>query len=502
MRTIAILNQKGGCGKTTTAINLASGLARLGQRVLLVDLDPQGHCALGLGVPEAKIDLDITDALLNPGRRLDPARLLWRVSRNLDVAPARMKLAGLEASRGGLADAPDRERRLALFLQDLHEEYDVALVDCPPSIGLLTYNALAAASVVLIPVETQFFSLQGASRQVSTIKALSRRLGLAAPLWILPTIHDEDNAIAGDLLTELSRRFRDRVAPVAIRRDPRLREAASHGRAISDFAPGSSGCTDYATLSQWMLSELAKTPATPMRVEEEAEAPTGDTALVDAIIGPRETARPAPMPVAVPPVAAAPDPKVEELKHVNRAEDVARRAQEFLRRVALGQGAQPSGGPQTAPPGTPIAEASTSSSPSQATATQPMATTAAPHATLRLVEPEPTLTPPVHASVQRVLGVRETSQGVLFVQPLSAGQSLFIAGDFNGWSPSETPMRRNTALGVHEACLPLPEGRYRYRIVVDGQWQTDPFNDHCEPSPFGEPNNVLTVTRRPSLARA
>jgi hypothetical protein len=354
---------------------------------------------------------------------------------------------------------------------------------------------------VLIPVETQFFSLQGASRQVSTIKALSRRLGLATPVWILPTIHDEGNAVAGELLSELSRRFRDRVAPVAIRRDPRLREAASRGRPISDFAPGSLGCTDYGTLSSWMLSELARTPAVPMRVEEEADAAGPASTLVDAILGPRE-ATPAAAPsvaasLPAPPVIPVPDPKVEELKHVNRAEDVARRAQEFLRRVALGQSpASP------ASPATPASPASASSDATTHTASGSAVALEAPHQTLRLVEPDPAPPVAVHASVHRVLGVRETSQGVLFVQPLSAGQTLFIAGDFNGWSPTDTPMRRNIALGVHEACVALPEGRYRYRIIVDGQWQTDPFNDHCEPSPFGDPNNILTVTRRPTLARA
>src|SRR5437016_12709818 len=112
MRTIAIINQKGGCGKTTTAINLAATLAKHGFRTLLVDMDPQSHCAAGLAIPEQRIDLDIGDAMLaGPDDAIDPKRLFWRASRNLDLAPSRMKTAGLEASRGGLSDKPDKEHR-------------------------------------------------------------------------------------------------------------------------------------------------------------------------------------------------------------------------------------------------------------------------------------------------------------------------------------------------------------------------------------------------------
>ena len=134
VRIITIINQKGGCGKTTTAINLAGTFAKQGLRTLLVDMDPQSHCAAGLGVPENRIDLDIGDAMLTPGNRpLDTSRLLWRVGRRLDLAPSRTKLAGLEASRGGLADLLDREKRLAAVVSQFKHEYDVVCVDCPPT---------------------------------------------------------------------------------------------------------------------------------------------------------------------------------------------------------------------------------------------------------------------------------------------------------------------------------------------------------------------------------
>src|SRR4051812_30460415 len=214
MRTIAIINQKGGCGKTTSAINLAATLARQGQRTLLVDMDPQSHCAAGLGIPEQRIEMDIGDAMLAVGQRtIDPTRLLWRAVRNLDLAPSRMRLAGLEASRGGLADLPDKDKRLGAVLHQFRAGYDVVCIDCPPSIGLLTFNALAAADMVLIPVETSYFSLQGATRQVNTVKTISRRLAIHLPVWVLATIHDQSNAVAIDLLEELHRRVKDKGVP-------------------------------------------------------------------------------------------------------------------------------------------------------------------------------------------------------------------------------------------------------------------------------------------------
>ena len=163
MRTIAIVNQKGGCGKTTTAINLAAVFAHRGLRTLLVDMDPQSHCATGLGVPDEQIKPSIGDALLAAdSENLDVASHVWEVAGNLDLLPSTMRLAGLEAPGGGLHELPDRDRRLALLLARMEDRYDRCLIDCPPTIGLLTFNALRAAREALIPVEPGFFSLRGA----------------------------------------------------------------------------------------------------------------------------------------------------------------------------------------------------------------------------------------------------------------------------------------------------------------------------------------------------
>lgn len=258
MRVFAIINQKGGCGKTTTAISLASILAKRSFRTLLVDLDPQGHCAAGLAVPESRIETDIADAMMTPDDRpIDCARLLWRVARNLDLAPSRMKVAALESPKSPLVQCEDKERRLSRAIERIRSAspagYDVCLIDCPPSIGLLTYNALAAAKEILIPVETSYFSLQGAARQVATVRSLARRLGMRVRTRLVPTLHDPASPLARDLLDELKRQFPDYVVPTCIRFDPALKEASSFGQPIDDYAPESRGALDYRDLGEWLI---------------------------------------------------------------------------------------------------------------------------------------------------------------------------------------------------------------------------------------------------------
>lgn len=493
MRTIAIINQKGGCGKTTSAINLAGLLAKAGHRTLLVDMDPQSHCAAGLGVPEHRLDMDIGDAMVCVGLRpIDTARLLWRAGRNLDLAPSRMRLAGLEAPRGAIADAADKEFRLKRVLAEVATGYDVVIIDCSPSIGLLAYNALATAEMVLIPVETSFFSLQGATKQVNTVRALARRLGSHIQVSILPTIHDETNAVANDLLQELRRRFKDKLAPVVIRRDSKLREAASFGQTIHDYAPGSNGAADYAALAQWVGELVTKMPALadggadfldPALVEVMPNGEMDYASPHDLVTGhgplpfpnqsgghgPGEIVIPASFAVAAP-VALAPHGE----RGVSRAEDVARRAQQFLRRSPVVASDAPAieARPAVAPP-----------------TSKPASMPAA----LRLESAAPDHAAGLSPASRSLLGVRLTTQGVLFVQPLSLGHTVCVAGDFNNWSMSANPMRRNPTLSIFETCIPLPPGKTRYRLVIDGTWANDAYNEHSEPGNFNEPNNVIDV---------
>ncbi len=517
MRTIAILNQKGGCGKTTTAINLSAVMARMGRRVLLIDMDPQSHCALGLGVPETRIELDVTDALLNAGspKPIDASRLLWRPVRNLDLIPSRMRLAGLEAAKGGLAEAPDREQRLKKALDPMRRQYDVAVIDCSPSIGLLTFNALVAADMVVIPVETGYFSLQGATRQAATVRTLAKRLGVTPGIWMLATMHDAGNAVATDLLDELHRRFKGRVVPLVVRRDAKLREAASFGQSIADYAPGCEGAEDYRRLGAWIVDKLDSEPeSSPMDqsgTDAEAESgadltasrwepsPTSPVVRHEADVAnaanssSAATHRPSHTPATMIELPAEVTASLEaavlpvpsgdaqsELKPVSRAEDVARRAQEFLRKLALGRN-----------------QAAASASSLTATLPAPTEQIESHASGVYLTQEPATKATSVSPSTKRLLGVRQTNQGVLFVQPIEGARSASIAGTFNDWSATTHPMRRNEDLGVFELCLRLPPGKYLYRVIIDGTWSSDPHNNNCEPNPFGDANSVMIVQSGP-----
>lgn len=289
MRTIAIVNQKGGSGKTTTAINLAAAFAELGERVLLVDMDPQGHCAAGLGVPEARIEFGLAQALLcEPPGGADPLGWLWEVSRGLRLAPCTVALAGLESARGGLASLTDRDRRLQRMLERMAPGFDRCIIDCPPSIGYLTFNALRAADEALVPVETGFFALRGAERQLATIRSLCEQVGRAPAVRVVPTLHREGSQLSHDVLGAIGRKFAVHLAPEPIREHELLREAASHGQSVVAYAAGSPAHEDFRRLAAWIAgtpaavseqtaTQAAGAPAAPVYVAEATGVPPEGT---------------------------------------------------------------------------------------------------------------------------------------------------------------------------------------------------------------------------------
>src|SRR5688572_18104919 len=207
MRTIAIINQKGGCGKTTTSINLAACLARLGHRTLLLDMDPQGHCGVGLAVPEEQIERTVYDCLIEEGdgKVAKVSDIVWQIASNFDLAPANIKLAAFEQVFAGRVG---REDRLLNALESVQDQYEWCIVDCPPSVGLITFNALRACDEVIVPVETGFFSLHGLTKMMETLEVLRERCEKEIQVRVLPTQYDTRTKLAREVLSELRGKFR------------------------------------------------------------------------------------------------------------------------------------------------------------------------------------------------------------------------------------------------------------------------------------------------------
>lgn len=255
MRTIAVINQKGGVGKTTTSVNLAAGLARTGRRVCLLDLDPQGHASLHLGI-EAVGSSDSVYQVFTGAKSLNDVRQL--TTQNLWVVPSDLDLAATELE---LVDAPGREYvlRNAVEQSQLSREFDYLLMDCPPSLGVLTINALCLAREVFIPLQPHFFALHGLSKLLETTAMVTRRLNRELRIsGIVLCLYETGTRLAADVTDDLQRFLSasDPQAPwsgaqvfgTKVRRNIKLAEAPSFGQSIFAYAPGSPGAQDYGAL--------------------------------------------------------------------------------------------------------------------------------------------------------------------------------------------------------------------------------------------------------------
>jgi chromosome partitioning protein len=249
-RTIAIVNQKGGVGKTTTAVNLGASLALLGSRVLLVDIDPQGNTTSGLGINKREIESDVYAVLLADAK-IEDAIIVTEVA-NLHVLPATLALAGAEIE---LVSALSRETRLRRALEPIAERYDYILVDCPPSLGLLTLNALTAATEVVIPVQAEYYALEGLTQLMTIVDrvrdALNPKLKVTG---VLVTMFDGRTRLAIDVLDEVHRVFPAQVFKTQIPRNIRLSEAPSFGKPAAVLDAKSRGAQAYVALAKEMAS--------------------------------------------------------------------------------------------------------------------------------------------------------------------------------------------------------------------------------------------------------
>ena len=252
MIRIAIANQKGGVGKTTTAINLATALAATGFRVLLIDFDPQGNASTGLGVARSARDTSIYEVLIGKSA-LGDATIATAVPR-LDIVPATQDLAGAELE---LADLADRTTRLDQAIGQVEARWDVCLIDCPPSLGLLTINALVAARSLLIPLQCEFFALEGMSQLLQTVERVRARFNPnLSILGVALTMYDRRNRLSEQVAADVRAVVGDLVFKTAIPRNVRLSEAPSHGLPALVYDYRCPGSEAYIALAQELIARL------------------------------------------------------------------------------------------------------------------------------------------------------------------------------------------------------------------------------------------------------
>jgi chromosome partitioning protein len=381
MRTIAVFNQKGGCGKTTTTINLAACLAEVGKRTLMVDLDPQAHTTIGTNVKLQDVECSIYHCLADRedgSKMLSLADIAWEILDNLFLAPSSIMLSAFEQR---LAGAEGREERLLEALRRVEHIYDFTIIDCGPAMNLLSINAIRAADTILIPVETGFFCVESVDRVRETVDLVSRRTSHEPRVIVLATMYDPRTKSDRAAYRNLKSRYSDLMADTTVRFNAKLKEAAAAGSPITEYFPGCRGHRDFQALAHELMGTTIEVQLA--QAEQETRAQMAE----------------------------------------------AQQAVEQLRQEVLG--------PQVAP------------------------------------------------------------DGIQFVLSTPGAKRVQLAGSFNNWNPEAGGMVPDEFNGhLWRLKLPVADGRYEYRFVIDGRWTSDPANQLAAPNEFGEFNSVVEVARQ------
>ena len=251
MRSIAFINQKGGVGKTTSTANVGACLAALGKKVLLIDLDPQANLSIHYGVNAQGKDLSIYQIMC--GKKNVSEVLIKTAVSGLDLIPSDIDLASAEVE---LVNTVGRETIVKFYLGEMLNVYDYVLIDCPPSLGLLTLNALTVANEIFIPVQTEFFALQGVSKLLQTFDIIKKRLNSSLEITgIIACMYDSRTKLGQAVLDKIKEYFEDKVFATCIRKNIKLSESTSHGMPITVYAPESNGAQDYVALTKEIIAQ-------------------------------------------------------------------------------------------------------------------------------------------------------------------------------------------------------------------------------------------------------
>jgi len=446
MRTIAVINQKGGCGKTTVSINLASCLAQEGKKTLLVDMDPQGHCAVGLAVPEEQIELSLYDVLVadqgeNP---IELSEILWEIADNFELVPGSIELAAFESQTTRM---PDRENCLSNMLNTAKDKYDYVVIDCPPAVGLLTFNAIRAASDVIVPVETGYFSLHGLSKQLDTLGILCKQCEQEINVMVLASMYDIRTKMGREILAELRKHFSEKMFKTVVNFNTKLKEAASLGQPVCEYDPASRGHKDFKALAKELI-------AADTQIEEIQSPEAMDQKHIAK--------------VAIGPASESVTGRTEKLESLDSDLDlISSSAHELLETINNVTSNEP-----------------------EKIQLKPVAEEDVESEDIVIVEETKSL----DEKLNDFYGARQFGDVLKLVTLYPRAKTVQIAGDFNNWQPEKTVMKNIDDQGKWELDLFLAPGRYRYRMVVDGQWQQDPYNENTEVNPYGEYNSVLEVS--------
>ncbi|MHC4293665.1 MAG: AAA family ATPase [Planctomycetota bacterium] len=530
MKTIAVVNQKGGCGKTTVSINLASAIAEQGQKVLLVDMDPQSHCAVGLAVPEQQIEQSIYDVLISKSRN-EPIRIteiLWQISDRLDLAPASLDLSAFEQQMTGVNG---RELCLREVLKEINARYDYTVIDCPPAVGLLTFNALRAACDIIVPVETGYFALHGLSKQLETLSLLCERCNQQVNVTVLASMYDIRTKMAREILADLRSHFDDRMFKTIINFNTKLKEAASFGQPISEYDPASKGQLDFKHLAEEVIkseksqqrrdlvSSLANqlssisSSANELLKSEKIQKQKNEIQEIKPVY---EQKPPQPEPVQVVSEQAVLTQEAPMQTVPEQPAPIETPGEQAPRESIPMEPVPTESGPMEETPIEPRPMEESYSEPQQAEQSEPEFMEPEPTQPEPMqpepIEPEPIEiepqqpekeelpqqeeTPTIESTDSKLsdyYGVSQINEAVIFVSLYPSANFVQVAGDFNNWQPTEMPMEKVGQSGIWQTKTNLLPGKYQYRLVVDGLWQQDPYNENAILNPYGEYNSVLEV---------